>query len=444
MAQEKNQRREFLKRSAFSVATGALSIGASSSLGACSSLPLSKKLNWSSRRQEFDLDGKTLNFAPFLLASTPRSVRARIAELRLGLDKNPVSFLAEHESTLEARNRLAAARFLGASADDGVRGISLVANTTQALQIVYAGLIAKRSLREKDEILTTASEHFSSREGLTRLARSATAKIIEIDPQASDFLDLFEKRLNPRTRLVAMTWVHSESGVKLPVHEIGARIAAANAKRDESRKILFLVDGVHALGTETLDIREMGCDFFAAGCHKALYGPRGTGLLWTSESGRRSLLPTQPSFIDKAAWREWRARDERRFVATAESLTPGGYHNYESRWALESAFAFHDELGRETIQTHISSLALRLRLGLQSISEIELKTPIESARSSSIVCWQSKKQKNSELLQTLATRGFYGSLSPYRSGYGRFGVGIIHSEQEIDELITALKEICRT
>ena len=72
--------------------------------------------------------------------------------------------------------------------------------------------------------------------------------------------------ITPRTKVVAVTWVHSGTGVKLPLHELG------------DVEPLVVVDGVHALGVT--EPRVAG-DVLIAGTHKWLGGPRGTGLIWT-------------------------------------------------------------------------------------------------------------------------------------------------------------------
>lgn len=443
MAEEKNERREFLKQSLLSATAGALTIGSSASVAGCVTAAKLEKLTWENRRQQFSLEANSIHLAPFLLASPPRHVLSRVDSIRQELDKNPARFLLENEHPLEKENRLGAARFLKAKTGEGVTGISLVENTTQALQIVYSGLIAKRSVGAGDEILTTTGEHFSSQEGMLRLARFATAKIVELDPLDPSFLERFEKGLNPRTRLVVMTWVHSETGVKLPIEAIGKIISAVNQKRSDRRKILYLVDGVHGLGTEPLSIQDFACDFFAAGCHKGLHGPRGTGLLWTSPLGRAALLSMHPSYIDKESWRQWRSKENRRLITTAESLTPGGYHSFENRWALHSAFEFHELLGRERIHSHIADLATRLRTSLKEVPNLELITPLEPDRAGAIVCWRCTKMSAGDLLKTLSDRRIYGSLSPYRTRFGRFGVGIVNTTDEIDHLVQSLKEILR-
>jgi selenocysteine lyase/cysteine desulfurase len=76
--------------------------------------------------------------------------------------------------------------------------------------------------------------------------------------------------------MLALTWVHSDTGVKVPLHELG-----------EVRPLVVL-DGVHALGVEDQPLDKV-CDVFVAGTHKWLGGPRGTGC-----SGRR-CTSTRPA-----------------------------------------------------------------------------------------------------------------------------------------------------
>jgi len=73
------------------------------------------------------------------------------------------------------------------------------------------------------------------------LARSASGRY-EID------FDALERAITPRTRAVGVTWVHSATGMRLPVRQIADVIKEANQKRDEADRVLLVVDGVHGLG----------------------------------------------------------------------------------------------------------------------------------------------------------------------------------------------------
>ena len=113
---------------------------------------------------------------------------------------------------------------------------------------------------------------------------------------------IVEHNINNKTSLIAISWVNSRYGIKFPLKEISKELKKINFSREENKKILLCVDGVHGFGIENLNsIHELGVDFFAAGCHKWLFGPRGTGLLWCSERGWKRLNPIIPSF-EKIAW----------------------------------------------------------------------------------------------------------------------------------------------
>jgi selenocysteine lyase/cysteine desulfurase len=171
-----------------------------------------------------------------------------------------------------------------------------------------------------------------------------------------------------------VTWVHSSSGVKLPIAEI------ARALRGRA---LLAVDGVHGLGAEPADVGALGCDVLAAGCHKWLGGPRGTGLVWASEAWKdtRPLIPT----FDGRAYVAWMTGDDER-VPAGPLHTPGGFHSFEHRWALADAFALQAKIGQDRIVARVHELAGRLRAGLEQVGGVRLRTPASPDVSAGIVC----------------------------------------------------------
>ena len=77
--------------------------------------------------------------------------------------------------------------------------------------------------------------------------------------------------ITPATRVLALTWVHSSTGLKLPLRAITDAVRRINAGRDEAGRVLVCVDGVHGFGIEDVVLSDLGCDFFMAGCHKWLF-----------------------------------------------------------------------------------------------------------------------------------------------------------------------------
>src|SRR3954453_9716356 len=150
--------------------------------------------------------------------------------------------------------------------------------------------------------------------------------------------------ISPATRVLALTWVHSSTGLKLPLRAITNAVGEPNWGRDEAARVLVCVAGVHGVGIEDVVLSDLGCDFFMAGCHKWLFGRRGTGIVAGTQRAWESLLPTIPSFIDRGNWRGWAPGLAREGSTPASRATPGGYKAFEHLWAVPNAFGFQQDI----------------------------------------------------------------------------------------------------
>jgi selenocysteine lyase/cysteine desulfurase len=247
-----------------------------------------------------------------------------------------------------------------------------------------------------------------------------------------EIVDRLRRAVSGRTRVVALTWVHSSTGVKLPVR----RIADALPER-----VLLFVDGVHGLGVESATVRELGCDAFASGCHKWLYGPRGTGVLWASARARERLRPIIPSFDDGASYGAWLSGTEPRGTADGARLTPGGFHSFEHRWALAEAFAFHEALGPARISSRVHALTRQLQAGLARVRGVRLRTPASASLSAGLVCFEVAGHSAEEVVGRLASRRIVASVTPYAARYVRLGPGIVNTPAEIDATVRAIASL---
>src|SRR5262249_39382637 len=156
-----------------------------------------------------------------------------------------------------------------------------------------------------------------------------------------------------------------------PLRAIGKTIADANRSRSADRRIYLCVDGVHALGVEDFAMPDLGCDFFAAGTHKWLFGPRGTGFLWGRADAWPMTSPTIPTwepdvFYALVGWRP------RAAVGGGQLMTPGGYHAFDHTWAVNSAFDMHASLGKARVAERIHSLNRYLKEGLRAMKHVRL------------------------------------------------------------------------
>ena len=389
--------------------------------------------SWTNVRAQFGVSPEYIHLSAFFLASHPRPVREAIEKYRDELDKNP--FLAMSGEGAPQRIEKAAAEYVGGRAEE----IALTDSTTMGLALVYHGL----PLRAGQEILTTAHDHYSHHESI-RLAAERAGALVKKIKLFDDFQSISEeeivsrikKAITPKTRVVGVTWVHSSSGLKLPVRSIAAAIAEANRGRAEADRALLVVDGVHGIGAEDETIAETGADFFAAGTHKWIFGPRGTGIIWGKAENWKMMRPVIPSFSGGpyGAW----MFDRKLEGMQASWMTPGGFHSFEHRWALPAAFEFHKQIGRTRIAERIHALNDQAKEGLAKIKNVRLYTPRGSKLSAGLICFDVEGMRPGAVVQKLLEKRVIASQSPYGVSYARIAPSLLNTPEEIE---TALGHI---
>ena len=415
-------RRQFLMRSGAALGAAAAASGASLAQSGSPAPGSSSALDqWTRIRGMFRLDPLYAHLAGFFLVSHPTPVRKAIDEYRLALDLNPIGEWLEHHEEYEDRVRAAAGEYLDVN---GVREIALTDSTTMGLGLLYNGI----KLREDQEILTSEHDHYATHQSLRFRAERTGAKfnkvtLYEDGAKASvdEIVSAVAGGLTPRTRVVALTWVHSCSGVKLPLRQIADAIAEANKDRDPEDRAIFCVDGVHGLGVEDMTIPQMGCDFFAAGAHKWILSPRGTGILWGREELWDQVVGTIPPFGPHEP---------------AGSLqTPGGFHSFEHRWAANEGFNLHMRIGKRKIHDRLHALNRRIREGLAPMKHVIPHTPMSDELSAGIVCFDVKGMEPEQVVERLHAKRIIASESPYTPSCARLAASIWNTEEEIDRAL---------
>lgn len=420
--------------------TNASEPGGDSATGSASGSPSQGPADlsdWGAVRAEFDLDPELAHFAAFVLAGQPRSVRDAIERWRGELDRD-TELALESSQTNDDAVRRGAADYLGVEPNQ----VALTDSTTMGLAMVYQGL----GLAAGDHVLTTTHDFYSTHESL-RLATERSGATVEqvalYDDAATasvgTMVDRLRAALRPTTRAVALTWVHSSTGVKLPVRDLVEVVEQANAGRSPQERALVCLDAVHGFGAEDAGPADLAVDVFVSGTHKWLFGPRGTGLLWASPDAARRITPTIPSF-SSPGFRRW-LFDEETSGPFGVLATPGGYQAFEHRWAVAEAFAFHAEIGRARVAARTSELATRMKDGLAELPNVRLVTPQDPALSSGLVCCAVEGQDPFELVQALrADHAIAASTTPYAEPYVRFGTSIVTSPDEVDAAVDALAQ----
>ncbi|HZY66951.1 MAG TPA: aminotransferase class V-fold PLP-dependent enzyme, partial [Devosia sp.] len=234
---------------------------------------------------------------------------------------------------------------------------------------------------------------------------------------------------------------HSGTGLKLPIAQIAARLAEINKDRPEGREVLLCVDGVHAFGIEDFSFPELGADFLMAGCHKWLFGPRGTGIIAASRRGLDSIGAIIPSFVSERSFSAWIEDREPTGSIDADTITPGGFKAFEHMWSLPEAFAFVGSVGKTRIAERTHALVDQLKRGLSTLEGVELRTPLAPELSAGIVAFDVTGANPHGVVRQLRQRKIVASVAPYATQHVRLTPSILNTPEEVDAALAALREI---
>ncbi|WP_338493174.1 aminotransferase class V-fold PLP-dependent enzyme [Pseudomonas trivialis] len=417
-------RRTFLKQAGLLAAS--LPLGASlmpPALAATANDP------WTGLKQLFDQDPSYLHFSNFLVTSHPRPVRDAIERYRLQIDRNPglaMDWELQETWKREGQVREWVGRYLKATPAQ----IALTGSTSEGLAMIYGGI----KVRPDQEILTTVHEHYATQSVLDfrTLKEGTQVRRIELFERASqvsvdEVLGNIQRAIRPNTRVLGMTWVQSGSGVKLPIGEIGTLVNEHNRNRDDQDRILYVVDGVHGFGVENLDFPDMHCDFFIAGTHKWMFGPRGTGVVCARDSENKYVTPMVATFSEDTNF--------------ATRMTPGGYHAFEHRWAVDEAFKLHLQLGKAQVQARIHELNTELKTRLLAHPQIELVTPRSPALSAGFTFFRVKGQDSDAVAAYLMkNRVVVDAVERDAGPVVRTSPGLLNSTDEIQRFMRLLSQ----
>jgi cysteine desulfurase/selenocysteine lyase len=253
-----------------------------------------------------------------------------------------------------ARDRLV--RFVNARSR---HEIIFVRGTTEAINLV-AQSYARPLLKPGDEILITHLEHHANIVPWQMVCEQtgATLVVAPIDSHGEVHVDAVTALMSPRTRLLACAHVSNALGTVLPIRRL---IAAAKA-----RGIITLIDGAQAVPHLQVDVRELGCDFYAFSGHK-MFGPTGVGVLY----GREQLLERMPP---------WQGGGEMILAVTFAKTTynglpnkfEAGTPNISGGIGLGAAADFLLNLDRDAAHAHESALLAHATASLSKIPELRI------------------------------------------------------------------------
>lgn len=265
---------------------------------------------------------------------------ARVAPISTRVEEAIVRFAAEATRQLRLRYpywneraedvRAACARLVGAASDQ----VGFVKNTSEALSFVAEGL----DWRPGDVVLTADREFPSNVYPWLGLARLGV-ETRQLDPGPAGLsVDDVAAALDERVRLVALSAISYGAGERLDL--------AGIAEVCRGRDVLFVVDGIQAIGAVAVDMTRDGMDCIAADGHKWLCAPEGSGFMAVSDRLLDRLRPVQ------LGWK---------------SVVSGTYHPYDFTLRRDAAKLEAGSLNLLALHALGAAVDLTLEVGVATI-----------------------------------------------------------------------------
>lgn len=332
--------------------------------------------------------------------------------------------LGYHATELHAQCRQAVAQFFSVDSEQ----IIFTSGCTESLNLT--ALNFRDQLQPGDEIAVSIYEHHSNFVPWQKLAERTGAKFKVI----SDFSEkTLKSTITPKTKVVAITMVSNVTGERLPVekivktaHEVGAKV---------------VLDVAQAVAHLSLDVKKLDVDFLAFSGHK-MYAPMGVGVLYI-----KNPADFQPVFFGGGAIAHV-SEQETTLTPDISRFEPGT-RNLAAEVGLKSAI---DWLSSKRQNAKSSELVQDLvQLAHDQLSKIAFIESISPRDAIGIVAFNLKGIHPHDVATLLNDEGIciragYHCAEPLMRHLGldggccRASFGLYNSEQDVERLISALRE----
>jgi len=405
-------------------------------------MPIVTSLDVSAIRQDFPILAQQVHGKPLVYLDSaatsqkPKCVIDAITHFYLMDNANihrGVHELSERSTLAYEAARGKVRGFLNAA---NTQEIIFVRGATEGINLV-AQTYGRTHVGAGDEIVISALEHHANIVPWQMLCeeKKAVLRVIPINDRGEIELDAFEKLLNPRTRLVAVSHVSNALGTINPVREIVRTAHRFN--------VPVLIDGCQAIQHMKVDVQNLDCDFYVFSGHK-LFGPTGIGVLY----GKEKLLEEMPP---------WQGGGDMISSVTFEKTTyndlpykfEAGTPDIAGVIGLGAAIDYLDEIGMEAVAAYEHDLLQYGTRALESISGLRLiGTAREKAGVLSFVLDGVHPHDAGTILdrEGVAVRTGHHCAQPVMDRFGvsattRASVAFYNTREDIDALVAGIHKV---
>ena len=331
----------------------------------------------------------------------------------------------------EARAKIR--RFINAEKDEE---IIFVRGTTEGINLI-SQTFGRSCISEGDEIIISSMEHHSNIVPWQILCQEKGAKlrVVPVNDIGELLLDEYERLFTANTKLVSIVHQSNALGTINPAKEI-VDIAHGHG-------VPVLLDGAQAIAHLGVDVRDLGCDFYAFSGHK-LYGPTGIGVLY----GKGSLLEEMPPY--QAGGEMIRSVTfEETLYNTLPNKFEAGTPNIAGAIGLGAAIDYVGTIGMDEISVYESEL---LQYGTDRLSGIEgLKIIGTADKKGSVISFIMEGVHPHDIgtildAEGIAIRTGHHCAQPLMDRFGvpataRASLAFYNTKEEIDVLVKGIDRV---
>lgn len=320
------------------------------------------------------------------------------------------------------------ANFVGASEDE----ICLTHNVTEGINIICWGL----NLKKGDEVIITNHEHVGN--ALPWLNRAKldgiVLKVLELANTADETLNKIEQLITKKTKVIAVPHMPCTQGQVLPIKQI--------CSLAKDKNIYSFIDGAHGPGMLSLDLHDIGCDFYATCCHKWLLGAKGTGFLYIK---KEKLNHVQAKWVGGYSDTGWSLVEKPTYIKGYVDSAHRFYYGSMSAPAFNGvaeAVKFHETIGKEKIEARVKELATYFYKQIQELEGgVDLLTPEEEKSRAALVGFRLKNVRHIDFFNlALKNKIRIRAVSENNLNSVRASFHIYNTFEEADQLAHLVKK----
>lgn len=371
-------RRDFIKKTA--MLTGALSLVLPESWAKneLPEKPIDTEEYWSAVRKLFPLRTNKIYLNNGTMGPSPFPVLNEVQNEMLSIET-----LGRYGGNEEIAIT-SLAKFLGSKDTE----ISLMRNVTEGINVVCWGL----KLKKGDEVIISTHEHVGHATPWLNRAKlhGIKLKVINLGKTADETLNIVKSAITKKTKVISLPHIPCTNGQVLPVKEI--------CKLAKEKNIYSFIDGAHPPGMINIDLKDIGCDFYAGCCHKWMLGPKGTGFLYVSEEKRNKLQAYYGGGGFDIGW------DMLSKPPVLKGYVDNGHRYYYGTQnaalfkGIDKCIEFQNNIGRDLIEKRVKYLSNYLQDHLMNLNkDIEMLTPTESISKAAQISFKIKNKSMSDL-----------------------------------------------